>query len=277
MSSLSALFNNAIPSFNYYTSTATTTDLGWLFPVIAGIVAIAVVIYIVFIYLQPRSASSLVGPVDLYAPANSVIVDRPTTSSLLRGSYTLAFYLFIDAVPDGGITSTPLLTCPGVWDLGYNAPQEQLMWRLGAHTVSIPNVPAQRWTQVVLSVEGRTVDMLVNGALVKTHTMSDVPALAAAAISIVPGGIYGRVAIDSLAGPSEVLVIADHTAPPELVAADLLAQAEHDPLAAAILLTTSEELAAALPAALEAQLADHPRAEITRQAIHDWEIGRAHV
>ena len=195
MSSLSALFNNAIPSFNYYTSAATTTDLGWLFPVIAGIVAIAAVIYIVFIYLQPRSASSLVGPVDLYAPANAVIVDRPTTSSLLRGSYTLAFYLFIDAVPDGGITSTPLLTCPGVWDLGYNAPQEQLMWRLGAHTVSIPNVPTQRWTQVVLSVEGRTVDILVNGALVKTHTMSDVPALAAAAISIVPGGIYGKIAI----------------------------------------------------------------------------------
>jgi histidinol dehydrogenase len=89
-------------------------------------------------------------------------------------------------------------------------------------------------------------------------------------VTLAKKAVYGRVAIDSLAGPSEVLVIADHTAPAELVAADLLAQAEHDPLAAAILLTTSEELAAALPAALEAQLADHPRAEITRQAIHDW-------
>ena len=82
--------------------------------------------------------------------------------------------------------------------------------------------------------------------------------------------LFGRVAIDLLPGPSEILVIADRTANPAWVAADLLAQAEHDPLAAAILLTTSEELAAALPAALEAQLADHPRAEITRQAIQDW-------
>jgi histidinol dehydrogenase len=67
-----------------------------------------------------------------------------------------------------------------------------------------------------------------------------------------------------------VLVIADHTANAEHVAADLLAQAEHDPLAAAILLTTSEELAAAVPAAIEAQLAGHPRAEITSTAINDW-------
>jgi len=82
--------------------------------------------------------------------------------------------------------------------------------------------------------------------------------------------VYGRVAIDSLAGPSEVLVIADHTAQADQVAADLLAQAEHDPLAAAILLTTSEDLAKAVPAALERQLAGHPRAEITRAAIRDW-------
>ena len=66
--------------------------------------------------------------------------------------------------------------------------------------------------------------------------------------------VSGRVAIDSLAGPSEVLVIADASANADHVAADLLAQAEHDPLAAAILLTTSTALAAAVPAALEAQL-----------------------
>ena len=89
-------------------------------------------------------------------------------------------------------------------------------------------------------------------------------------VTLAKKAVYGQVAIDSLAGPSEVLVIADHTARAELVAADLLAQAEHDPLAAAILLTTSEELAAALPAALEQQLEHHPRAEITRQAISDW-------
>ncbi len=89
-------------------------------------------------------------------------------------------------------------------------------------------------------------------------------------VTLAKKAVYGRVAIDSLAGPSEVLVIADHTANAEHVAADLLAQAEHDPLAAAILLTTSEALAAAMPAALEAQLAGHPRAAITRQALNDW-------
>ena len=89
-------------------------------------------------------------------------------------------------------------------------------------------------------------------------------------VTLAKKAVYGRVAIDSLAGPSEVLVIADHTAVAEHVAADLLAQAEHDPLAAAILLTTSEALAEAIPAALAAQLEGHPRAAITRQALNDW-------
>jgi histidinol dehydrogenase len=89
-------------------------------------------------------------------------------------------------------------------------------------------------------------------------------------VTLAKKAVYGRVAIDSLAGPSEVLVIADHTADANQVAADLLAQAEHDPLAAAILLTTSAALAAAVPAALEAQLAGHPRAAITRTALNDW-------
>ncbi len=89
-------------------------------------------------------------------------------------------------------------------------------------------------------------------------------------VTLAKKAVYGRVGIDSLAGPSEVLVIADHSARPDQVAADLMAQAEHDPLAAAILITTSEELAAAVPAAIAAQLADHPRAEITRQALQDW-------
>ncbi|MCP9930256.1 histidinol dehydrogenase [Cyanobium sp. AMD-g] len=89
-------------------------------------------------------------------------------------------------------------------------------------------------------------------------------------VTLAKKAVYGRVGIDSLAGPSEVLVIADHTAKPAQVAADLMAQAEHDPLAAAILITTSEELAAALPAAINAQLEGHPRAAITLQALNDW-------
>jgi histidinol dehydrogenase len=89
-------------------------------------------------------------------------------------------------------------------------------------------------------------------------------------VTLAKKAVYGRVGIDSLAGPSEVLVIADHSARPAQVAADLMAQAEHDPLAAAILITTSEELAAAVPVAVETQLTNHPRGAIVRQALADW-------
>jgi histidinol dehydrogenase len=79
--------------------------------------------------------------------------------------------------------------------------------------------------------------------------------------------VYGTVGIDSLAGPSEVLIIADETADPVHVASDLLAQAEHDPMAAAILLTTDAALAKNVKVAVERQLIDHPRRIDTEKAI----------
>jgi histidinol dehydrogenase len=79
--------------------------------------------------------------------------------------------------------------------------------------------------------------------------------------------VYGTVGIDSLAGPSEVLIIADETANPVHVACDLLAQAEHDPMAAAILLTTDAALAKNVQVAVERQLIDHPRRIDTEKAI----------
>ncbi len=79
--------------------------------------------------------------------------------------------------------------------------------------------------------------------------------------------VYGTVGIDSLAGPSEVLIIADANANPVHVAADMLAQAEHDPMAAAILLTTDMALAKNVQVAVERQLVDHPRRIDTEKAI----------
>jgi len=79
--------------------------------------------------------------------------------------------------------------------------------------------------------------------------------------------IYGTVGIDSLAGPSEVLIIADESANPVYIAADLLAQAEHDPMAAAILLTADAQLAKKVQAEVERQLQDHPRRLLTEKAI----------
>jgi histidinol dehydrogenase len=79
--------------------------------------------------------------------------------------------------------------------------------------------------------------------------------------------VYGTVGIDSLAGPSEVLVIADATADPTHVAVDLLAQAEHDPLAAAILLTPDATLATQVAAEVERMLINHPRRLLTEKSI----------
>ncbi len=89
-------------------------------------------------------------------------------------------------------------------------------------------------------------------------------------VTLAKQAVYGQVAIDSLAGPSEVLVIADHSAKPDQVAADLLAQAEHDPLAAAVLITTDPALADGINAAVAEQMADHPRQEICEAALRDW-------
>lgn len=79
--------------------------------------------------------------------------------------------------------------------------------------------------------------------------------------------VFGTVAIDGLAGPTEVLVIADGTAPPRFVAADLIAQAEHDPDAEAILVTPDRRMAEAVRAALDELVARSPRAEIVRASL----------
>jgi len=79
--------------------------------------------------------------------------------------------------------------------------------------------------------------------------------------------VYGKVGIDSLAGPSEVLIIADGEANPVYIASDLLAQAEHDPMAAAILLTTSSTLAQQVQQEVIKQLENHPRRVMTEKAI----------
>jgi histidinol dehydrogenase len=79
--------------------------------------------------------------------------------------------------------------------------------------------------------------------------------------------VFGQVDIDMIAGPSEILIIADHSATPRFVASDLLSQAEHDELASSILVTTSRELADKVDAEVERQLSTLTRKEIARKAI----------
>ncbi len=81
--------------------------------------------------------------------------------------------------------------------------------------------------------------------------------------------VFGRVAIDMIAGPSEILVLADGRTNPKWAAADLLSQAEHDVLSSAVLVTDSRELAEAVQAEVEAQLETLPRIDIARRSIED--------
>lgn len=81
--------------------------------------------------------------------------------------------------------------------------------------------------------------------------------------------VFGRVSIDMIAGPSEILVVADQTANPRFVAADLLSQAEHDKMASAVLVTDSMDFAERVQAELERQLPKLPREEIARASIEN--------
>jgi histidinol dehydrogenase len=82
--------------------------------------------------------------------------------------------------------------------------------------------------------------------------------------------VFGKVGIDMIAGPSEVLVIADETGNPDWIAADLLAQAEHDESAQSILVTNSDELASQVQSAIAAQLKTLPRADIAKKSWDDF-------
>ncbi|ACA38067.1 histidinol dehydrogenase [Lysinibacillus sphaericus] len=84
--------------------------------------------------------------------------------------------------------------------------------------------------------------------------------------------VFGEVAIDMIAGPSEIAVLADDTAFPDEIAADLLSQAEHDRLACAVLVTTSEKLAKKVAEEVEKQLEILPRQEVARASIENFGV-----
>lgn len=89
-------------------------------------------------------------------------------------------------------------------------------------------------------------------------------------VALAKKAVYGHVSIDSIAGPSEILVLADESANPRYVAADLLSQAEHDELASAILITTSKELAEKVSEEIEGFLKELSRADIIRKSLDNY-------
>ena len=89
-------------------------------------------------------------------------------------------------------------------------------------------------------------------------------------VALAKKAVYGHVSFDSIAGPSEILVVADETANPRYVAADLLSQAEHDELASAILVTTSEKLAHEVSDQVDGFLKELSRAEIISKSLDNY-------
>jgi histidinol dehydrogenase len=89
-------------------------------------------------------------------------------------------------------------------------------------------------------------------------------------VALAKRAVYGHVSIDSIAGPSEILVLADESANPRFVAADLLSQAEHDEMASAILITTSEELAKCVSEEVDGFLKELSRSEIISKSLDNY-------
>lgn len=191
-----------------YTKSFAAPGQSFVLPIILGIVAIAVIIIIIFMAVQMnkgKPAKLIAGPIDLYDPVPSVvIVDRPTVKASLQATYTLSFFIRMDAVPDMRATATPLLTWAGIWNLGFNPAKEELAWKFAetpdssnfpnSELVIVPKVPLQRWTQVTMTFEGRSADFYVNGQLMQSKSLSNVPPSANSSITIVPKGIMGEIA-----------------------------------------------------------------------------------
>lgn len=89
-------------------------------------------------------------------------------------------------------------------------------------------------------------------------------------VALAKKAVYGHVSIDAIAGPSEIMVVADETANPRYVAADLLSQAEHDEMASAILVTTSEKLAGEVSDQIDGFLKELPRADIIQKSLDNY-------
>jgi hypothetical protein len=171
----------------------------FIVPVLGAITGIVIVVMIIYAIIQLSSTSMnpktvVLGPIDVFSPTTDILIDRKTVSANMAGSYTLSYYIRIDAVPDMRAEATPLISWPGVWSMNYNPSHEELVWIINDSHVSLKSVPLQRWTQVTISFEGRTIDLYINGNLVKSHILTHLPPLGNSSISIIPGGIMGQLA-----------------------------------------------------------------------------------
>jgi len=180
----------------------------YVLPAILGIVGLFIVVIVIVTIIQLQQSypvKQLTGPVDLFKPNTPVLIDRDTTLKNMGGSYTLSYYLKVDAVPDMRSAATPLMTWAGIWNTGYNPASEQLIWTFAetqdssvdvseSGKVVLPAVPLQRWTQITMTFEGRTVDLYVNGVLTKSSTLHNLPKSGTSSITLIAGNLIGQIA-----------------------------------------------------------------------------------
>ena len=185
---------------------ATTSP--YILPVVVGLLAVIIIVVIVVVVYQykgNRPGYQTLGPIDLFKPASVVVVDRTTTKAQMGGSYTLSFYVKIDAVPDMRNGATRLMSWSGVWELDYNPATESAILNFLQvpdsrndanllYTMTIPGLPLQRWTQVTITSAGRSVDVYLNGALAQSAQLDNVPASADASIILAPSLVMGQLA-----------------------------------------------------------------------------------
>ncbi len=202
-------------------------------------------------------------------------------------------YSWFDSKPDGSILGqrvTPLYRA-GVYVPGGKAayPSSVLMNIIPAKVAGVPNIvmvtppgadgKVNPGTLVAADIAGVDVIYKVGGAQAiaalayGTESIPKVDKIVGPGniyVALAKKAVYGFVSIDSIAGPSEILVLADETANPRYVAADLLSQAEHDELASAILITTSEELAAKVSEQVDVFVSELSRKEILEKSLDNY-------
>ncbi len=224
------------------------------------------------------------------------VVDARVTEALIEAEARItAFHelqrppgLWLTEVEPGitlGVRTTPLARI-GAYVPGGRAayPTTALMCTVPARVAGVKSIcccsppPIHPLTLVALGIAGVDEVYRVGGAQAVAAMALGTETIAPVQKVVGPGNVYvtaakqllqGEVEIDFPAGPSEIAIVADGTADPLFVAADVLAQAEHDPHAAAVLLTTDGELAVAVGAALERMAATSPRREIVEQALRN--------
>ena len=202
-------------------------------------------------------------------------------------------YSWFDSKPDGTILGQKVtaLSRVGVYVPGGKAayPSSVLMNVMPAKVAGVeqivmctpPDKEGKVYPTTLVAAKEAGVDVIYKvGGAQAIAAMAYGPASVPKVDKIVgPGNIYvalakkavfGYVSIDSVAGPSEIMVIADETANPRFVAADLLSQAEHDEMASAILVTTSEELAKKVSAQIDEFLKELSRSEIISKSLENY-------